>query len=150
MRSVNKVFLYGNLGQDPEKRSTRGGKDVTIFSLATHRSIKEEDGYRNETDWHRVVAFDWMAREAIVRLRKGYPVAVVGTLRPKKWTDTEGVTRKRVEIYAENLCFGPLKPPVSELPLPQDAGTTVPALPEGTVSPDKESSPLPEKGRWFF
>ena len=60
--------FFCNLGQDPEKRSTRGGKDVTIFSLATHRSIKEEDGYRNETDWHRVVAFDWMAREAIARL----------------------------------------------------------------------------------
>ena len=47
--------------------------------------------------------------------------------------------RKRVEIYAENSA-GPLKPPVSELPLPQDAGTTVPALPEGTLPPDKEAA----------
>ena len=150
MRSVNKVFLYGNLGQDPEKKSTRTGKDVTTFSLATHRSIKEEEGYRNETDWHRVVAFDWMAREASTRLRKGHPVAVVGTLRPKTWTDTQGVKRKRVEVYAENLCFGPLKPPVSELPLPDSAPTSTATLPEANDPPDTNQSPLPEKGRWFL
>ena len=108
MRSVNKVFLYGNLGADPEIRKTASGTDVAQFSLATNRSVRIEEGYRNETDWHSVVVFDWLARRAGERLRKGHPVAVVGSLRPKSWTDADGKSRKRVEIYAENLCFSPL------------------------------------------
>ena len=112
MRSVNKVFLYGNLGADPEVRKTPSGTDVAQFSLATNRSIRIEEGYRSETDWHTVVVFDWLARRAADRLRKGHPVAVVGSLRPKRWTDSEGSPRKRVEIYAENLCFSPLPAPL--------------------------------------
>ena len=108
MRSVNKVFLYGNLGANPEVRATPNGTDVAQFSLATNRSVRIDEGYRSETDWHTVVAFDWLARRASERLQKGQPVAVVGTLRPKTWTDADGKSRKRVEIYAENLCFSPL------------------------------------------
>ncbi|MEC7240998.1 MAG: single-stranded DNA-binding protein [Myxococcota bacterium] len=108
MRSVNKVFLYGNLGADPEVRSTPTGTDVAQFSLATNRSVRIDEGFRNETDWHTVVAFDWLARRASERLKKGHPVAVVGSLRPKTWKDAEGNSRKRVEIYAENLCFSPM------------------------------------------
>jgi len=108
MRSVNKVFLYGNLGADPESRTTPSGKLVTTFSLATHRSVRADEGFKEETDWHKVVAFDWMAKRASDRLRRGHPVAVVGSIRPRTWKDQEGKSRKNVEIRAENLCFSPL------------------------------------------
>lgn len=121
MRSVNKVFIYGNLGADPEMRSTPSGTDVAQFSLATNRSVKIDEGYRSETDWHTVVAFDWLARRAGERLKKGHPVAVVGSLRPKTWTDAEGKPRKRVEIYAENLCFSPLASSVQAMEIREDA-----------------------------
>ena len=112
MRSVNKVFLYGNLGADPESRTTPSGKLVTTFSLATHRSVRADEGFKEETDWHKIVVFDWLAKQASDRLRKGQPVAVVGSIRPQVWKDKEGNTRKRVEIRAENLCFPPL--PIQE------------------------------------
>jgi len=108
MRSVNKVFLYGNLGSDPETRTTLSGKAVTTFSIATNRSKKVGEGYENEADWHKIVSFDWMAKRAAEKLQKGQPVAVVGSIRPRKWTDDEGTIHRKTEIYAENLCFGPL------------------------------------------
>ena len=135
MRSVNKVFIYGNLGADPEMRSTPSGTDVAQFSLATNRSVKIDEGYRSETDWHTVVAFDWLARRAGERLKKGHPVAVVGSLRPKTWTDAEGKPRKRVEIYAENLCFSPLASSVQAMETREDT------TPDGSL-PDRAEVPF--------
>lgn len=119
MRSVNKVFLYGNLGSDPETRTTTTGKAVTTFSIATNRSKKVGEGYENTADWHKIVSFDWMAKRAAEKLQKGQPVAVVGSIRPQKWTDEEGKVHRKTEIYAENLCFGPLalaNGPIPDLP----------------------------------
>lgn len=108
MRSVNKVFLYGNLGADPETRTTPAGKSITTFSIATNRSIRVGDDYEEQADWHKIVSFDWMAKRAAKNLNKGQPVAVVGSIRPQKWKDDEGKIHRKTEIYAENLCFGPL------------------------------------------
>ena len=135
MRSVNKVFLYGNLGADPEVSSTPNGTDVAQFSLATNRSVRIDEGYRDETDWHTVVAFDWLARRASERLQKGHPVAVVGSLRPKIWKDAEGKSRKRVEIYAENLCFSPLATAMPGSPPSKEDRHTDEALPERAEVP---------------
>ena len=136
MRSVNKVFIYGNLGADPEVRSTPNGTDIAQFSLATNRSVKIDEGYRSETDWHTVVAFNWLARRAAERLQKGHPVAVVGSLRPKTWTDSDGKSRKRVEIYAENLCFSPLSPP------PDAARPSTSDALSGEALPDRAEVPF--------
>jgi single-strand DNA-binding protein len=143
MRSVNKVFLYGNLGSNPETRTTLSGKAVTTFSMATNRSKKVGDGYESEADWHKVVSFDWMAKRAAEKLQKGQPVAVVGSIRPRKWTDDEGTIHRKTEIYAENLCFGPLalaNGPIPDLATQSVALEDCPAIEPSAVN----DAPLPE------
>lgn len=143
MRSVNKVFLYGNLGADPETRTTPAGKSITTFSIATNRSIRVGDDYEEQADWHKIVSFDWMAKRAAKNLNKGQPVAVVGSIRPRKWQDDDGNTRRKTEIYAENLCFGPLamgNRSSNELPMG-----------EPTAEPSAAAdSPLPENAEVPF
>ena len=105
MRSVNKVFLFGNVGQEPETRTTASGKVVTTFSLATNRRIRTGDGWSNSTDWHKVVTFDHLADRARRGVTRGQPLAVIGMIRPSTWKTREGEQRKKVEIVAENICF---------------------------------------------
>lgn len=107
MHTVNHVVLYGRLGADPEHRVATGGTEVARFSVATHRNIRDGDSWREETDWHRVVAFDRTARVALDRLRRGDPVAIVGQLRQQSWTDKEGNHRKQTEVQASRICFAP-------------------------------------------
>ncbi len=107
MHTVNQVVLYGRLGADPEQRVATSGTEVARFSVATHRNIRDGDSWREETDWHRVVAFDRTARVALDRLQRGDPVAVVGQLRQQSWTDKEGNHRKQTEIQASRICFAP-------------------------------------------
>lgn len=105
MRSVNKVFLYGNVGRDPETKTTAGGKVVTTFSLATNRRVREGEGWANFAEWHNIVTFDWLAQRAQSGIRRGQPIAVIGAIRPQSWKNAQGETKRRVEIVAENLCF---------------------------------------------
>ncbi len=107
MHTVNQVVLYGRLGADPEHRIATSGTAVARFSVATHRNTRDGDSWREETDWHRVVAFDRTARVAMDRLRRGDPVAVVGQLRQQSWTDKEGNHRKQTEVQASRICFAP-------------------------------------------
>jgi single-strand DNA-binding protein len=107
MHTVNQVVLYGRLGADPEHRVATSGTEVVRFSVATHRNIRDGDSWREETDWHRVVAFDRTARVAIDSLRRGDPVAIVGQLRQQSWTDKEGNRRKQTEVQASRICFAP-------------------------------------------
>ena len=82
-----------------------------------------------------ILCCDWLARRAGERLKKGHPVAVVGSLRPKTWTDAEGKPRKRVEIYAENLCFSPLASSVQAMETREDT------TPDGPL-PDRAEVPF--------
>jgi single-strand DNA-binding protein len=107
MHTVNHVVLYGRLGADPEHRVATGGTEIARFSVATHRNIRDGDSWREETDWHRVVAFDRTARFAKEQLRRGDPVAIIGQLRQQSWTDKEGNNRKQTEVQASRICFAP-------------------------------------------
>jgi single-strand DNA-binding protein len=107
-----------------------------------------DDGYRDETDWHKVVAFDWVAKRASERLRKGHAVAVVGTIRPKTWKDQEGKTRKNVEIYAENLCFSPL--PSRDEQQPVEGIVEEFSQTRAVDPPAAKDCPMPEKGEVPF
>lgn len=104
MRGVNKVTLVGNLGADPEVRSTAGGKRVATLSLATSRKWKNRDGEPQEkTEWHRVVLWDVLADIAEQYLTKGSAVYVEGEIQYRKWDDKEGVTRYTTEINGREL-----------------------------------------------
>ncbi len=95
--SVNKVILIGNLGRDPEIRTTQSGMRIANLSIATSDSWRDkESGERRErTEWHRVVIFDERLAETAERyLRKGSKVYLEGSLQTRKWTDQNTNTEK--------------------------------------------------------
>ena len=99
--SVNKVILVGNLGRDPELRSTQDGQRIANLNLATSESWRDRaSGERKErTEWHRVVIFnDRLAEIAEKYLRKGSKVYVEGQLQTRKWQDQQGQDRYSTEV----------------------------------------------------
>jgi len=103
--SINKVTLLGNLGQDPQVRTSQNGKIVT-FSLATSESWKDKNtGERREqTEWHRVVIFNPNLAEVAERfLQKGSKVFIEGTLRTRKWQNQQGQDVWTTEVIMQNM-----------------------------------------------
>jgi single-strand DNA-binding protein len=99
--SVNKVILVGNLGKDPEVRSTQDGSKIVNLTLATSETWNDRaSGERKEkTEWHRVVIFnDRTADVAEKFLKKGAKVYVEGSLQTRKWTDQQGQERYTTEV----------------------------------------------------
>lgn len=101
---VNKVFLIGNLGRDPELRYTASGTAVANFTLATHRKYKNREGEtQEETEWHRIVAWSHTAEFVNQYCQKGRQLYVEGRIQTREWEDREGQTRYTTEIVARNL-----------------------------------------------
>lgn len=104
MPSVNKVFILGAHGRDPETRFTNTNLQITSFSVATSTFRKGEDGERKEeTEWHRITTIGRTAEVAQTYLSKGSKVFVEGHLRTRKWENKEGKTQYSTEIVADNL-----------------------------------------------
>ena len=103
---VNRVELIGNLGRDPEIRSTQQGKKIATLSIATSESWKDQQSgeWRERTEWHRVVVFnEGLAKVVEKRLEKGMKVRIEGKLRTRKWEDQSGQDRYSTEIHVENF-----------------------------------------------
>lgn len=99
-RSVNKVLLIGNLGDDAETRHTQSGTAVTTFRLATTWRSKDQSGEWNEkTDWHDIVM--WRGENVAPHLRKGKQVYVEGRLQTRSWEDASGQKRYRTEVVCD-------------------------------------------------
>jgi single-strand DNA-binding protein len=99
--SVNKVILIGNLGRDPEVRTTQAGDKVVNLSVATSERWKDRASgeQRERTEWHRVVIFnERLADVAEKYLRKGAKVYLEGQLQTRKWTDQSGVEKYTTEV----------------------------------------------------
>jgi single-strand DNA-binding protein len=99
--SVNKVILIGNLGRDPEVRSTQDGAKIVQLSVATSEQWRDRSsGERKErTEWHRVVIFnERLAEVAEKYLRKGSKVYLEGQLQTRKWTDKDGNDKYTTEV----------------------------------------------------
>src|SRR5215469_16671310 len=104
MASVNKVILIGNLGKDPEIRTTPQGTSLARFSVATTTNWKDASGARQEkTEWHDVVAWDKLAQICGEYLHKGKMVYVEGSLQTRSWEDQNGQKRYKTEIKANNV-----------------------------------------------
>lgn len=106
-RSLNKVILIGNLGNDPEVR-TAGGSKVAQFSLATSRTWNDQSGNRQEkTEWHKCVAWNQgnskLADIVEQYCKKGKSVYVEGQIEYRQWQDKEGQTRYTTEIKVREL-----------------------------------------------
>ncbi len=99
--SVNKVILIGNLGRDPEIRSTQDGTRVANLSVATSENWRDKNtGERRErTEWHRVVIFNERLVEIVEQyLRKGAKVYIEGQLQTRKWQDQSGQDKYSTEV----------------------------------------------------
>lgn len=104
--SVNRVIIVGNLGRDPDIRTTQDGSKIVNLSVATSESWKDRNsGERKEkSEWHRVVIFnERIAKVAEQYLRKGSKVYLEGQLQTRKWTDRSGVEKYSTEIVLQRF-----------------------------------------------
>lgn len=102
--SVNKVILVGNLGADPEIRTTQDGKEIGNLRIATSESWKDKStGERREkTEWHRVVIFNPGLMTVVKQyLKKGAKVYIEGSLQTRKWQDQSGQDKFTTEIVLQ-------------------------------------------------
>ncbi len=104
--SVNKVILVGNLGRDPEIRSTQDGLRIANLSLATSESWRDKNsGERKEkTEWHRVAVFNERLVDVIEKyVKKGAKLYIEGALQTRKWTDNAGQERYTTEVVLQRF-----------------------------------------------
>ncbi len=102
--SVNKVILVGNLGKDPEIRSTQDGREIASFSLATSESWKDKNsGERKEkTEWHNIVIFNPSLVTVVKNyVKKGSKLYIEGALQTRKWQDKDGHDRYSTEVVLQ-------------------------------------------------
>ena len=111
---TNIVILVGNLGADPQSRTTNGGTDVTTFNLGTSRPKRDSEGKTfkdasgftaKDTEWHRVTCFNGLGRVIAQHGVKGMLVSVRGRIHNSRWTDSEGIERYGYEIIADDVEF---------------------------------------------
>jgi len=102
---VNKVILIGNLGRDPEVRSTQSGQPVASFTLATNRRWRDKAGNKQEeTEWHNIVVWGKQAEIAGQYLKKGKQIYLEGRLQTRSWEDRQSGEKKyKTEIVCDNF-----------------------------------------------
>ncbi len=120
---VNKVFLLGRLGKDPEVRYLDNNRAVANFTIATNEVFIDKSGNKVEqTDWHNIEMWDALARNAEKVLKKGRTVFIEGKIKNETWTDKDGNKRSAVRIRA--LQFQVVASPNSENPSNSDHKST--------------------------
>jgi len=103
MSSVNKVFILGRLGKDPEIRHTADGTPVANMSVATSSFSGKGSDRKEHTEWHKIVAFNQAAEVIQSYVKKGSQIFIEGSLRTTKWQDKEGNDRYTTEIAVGRL-----------------------------------------------
>lgn len=105
MKSVNRVFLLGTVGRDPEFRETSTGSSVAKFSLATNERYKDRSGeWKETTTWHNITCWGRLAEIARDHVCKGKPLYVEGSIRTESWPDKQtGEKKYRTEIVISDL-----------------------------------------------
>jgi single-strand DNA-binding protein len=104
-KGVNKSILLGNVGKDPEIRSTNGGTLIASFSLATPDRVKDGQGnWQDKTEWHNIVTFNRTAEIVRDYVKKGDRLYLEGKIQTRSWDDKDsGQKRYRTEILAFDL-----------------------------------------------
>ena len=101
---LNKVFLIGRLGRDPEVRYMPNGEAVCNFSVATSKSWKDQSGQRQEkTEWHNITMYRKLAEIAGQYLTKGSQVYLEGKIQSRKYQGKDGIERTSYEIIANEM-----------------------------------------------
>lgn len=104
-KGINKVFLLGNVGKDPEIRSTAGGMTVASFSLATAERARDAQGnWADKTEWHNIVCFQRTAEVVRDYVKKGTQLFIEGKIQTRSWDDkNSGEKKYRTEILCNEL-----------------------------------------------
>jgi len=105
MSSVNKAIIIGNVGKDPEIRSTQNGRQIASLSIATSETWKDKaTGERKDrTEWHRVSVFnDALVNVISNYVKKGSKLYIEGAIQTRKWTDKDGVEKYSTDIVLQN------------------------------------------------
>jgi single-strand DNA-binding protein len=103
-RSLNKVQLIGNVGQEPEVRFTQDGRPIANLSIATSDTWNDKQGQKQEkTEWHRVVVFGKLAEIIQQYVHKGSKLFIEGKLQTRKWTDNQGQDKYTTEIVIQQF-----------------------------------------------
>ena len=149
-RSLNKVMLIGNLTKDPELRYTPSGTAVCSFRVATNRSWTPADGgeRKEETEFHRIVAWSKLAELCSQLLTKGRKVYVEGRLQTRSWESPEGDKRYATEVVAEDMVVldsRRAEGDKSEFEAKDERGAETPAE-ETVMETKKEEVKVGEKG----
>ncbi len=105
MKGLNKAYLIGHIGQDPELRTTANGKQVLKLSLATPHGRKVGEEWVDTPDWHRLTLFDKAAEYVASYARKGDVLAVECAIRPNKWTDKDNVVHYQVDLLVDRVLW---------------------------------------------
>lgn len=105
MKGLNKAYLIGHIGQDPELKTTATGKQIIKLSLATPHVRKIGESWVDTPDWHRLTLFDKNAAYIAQYAHKGDVVAVECVIRPNKWTDRENVVHYEVQLIVERVLW---------------------------------------------
>ena len=104
-KGVNKVFLLGHVGKEPEIRTTNGGMTIASFTLATADRAKDAQGnWDDKTEWHNLVAFQRTAEIVRDYVKKGTQLFIEGKIQTRSWDDKEsGAKRYKTEILVNEL-----------------------------------------------
>lgn len=112
MASLNKVFLIGNVGQDPKITTFRDGKIANFTLATTERGFTTKDGRKvdDRTEWHNIVARNSSADFAERFIKKGTALFVEGKIVTRKYQDSSGQIRSIIEIFASDMQLLGTKP----------------------------------------
>lgn len=100
---MNQVILIGNVGRDPEVRTTQGGSQVANFSIATSERWTKDGEKQEKTTWHTCIV--WGPLVSVVQrfVVKGSKLAIQGRYESRKWTDKEGNEKTQYEVNVSHL-----------------------------------------------
>ena len=153
---VNRVILIGNLGRDPEVRRLESGAAVAKFSVATSESYQDKTSgeWKDQTEWHEIVAWRGRAEQAERIFKKGMTVYIEGKLTHRKYTDANNIERYRTEVVANYM--RKLKDPgtgggaggggnyfPSQEPATANAPQTAPVAADNAANADSPADDLP-------
>ncbi len=118
MRSINKVFLIGNLTRDAELKQTATGQPIATFGLATNRTWVTRDGQKHSSsEFHELVAWGKLAEICSQYLKKGKLVYVEGYLKTRSWDTPEGIKKFRTEVVVTDMIMLEKRPKDGETEL---------------------------------
>ena len=145
-RSLNKVILIGNLTRDPELRYTPAGTAVCTIGLATNRSWTTQTGEtKEETEFHRIVAWNKLAELCAQLLTKGRKVYVEGRLSTHSWIGQDGNQRTTTEIVIEDMILldskRPIREEATEVPVPAELSPAATSAASVTAGSPPTASP---------